>query len=587
MKRKTAVGFAFLLALSLAGCAVSGEGSGYLVSPDETYETVGASQEDYRLTDRDALYEEDDGEVVTMYLTVGKGNKEDGTDHTWTEVNSYPLEYYEENDLEPYKCEAVLQVGDEAGPVDGEFGSADRTANATVSLRGSGASTWQQKSYRIKIKSGSGDWRDQKTISLNKHAADPVRFKNRLAYSLMTKIPQMLSCRTTFVHLYVKDKTQGEDGPFRDYGLYTQVEQVNKTYLRNRGFDSDGQLYKAGRDFDWERHEDVIMAATDENYDKERFEQYLEIGGSEEHEKIMELLDAVNDPDLPIDQVVERYFDQENLYYWMAFHILTGNKDVLEGNYYLYSSRGSDKWYFISWDNDGILKEGYEKLGDTSYDRSWNKGIFPFVDTVLFQRILKNDVCRQALDAAVEDLYAGSLSQEAIQKEIDQYKETVKDYLYVLPDQTYARVSEENYEILADSMAKEAADNYSLYQESKKSPWPFHILDPVSENGKIVLTWEQAYLHGDGEVSYAVDLARDYTLENSLVSAAVNTQRMETDALLPGQYFVRVRALSDGGISQDAYEYYQTEAGPVCHSTLCFYVQEDGSVQAARFGEDG
>ena len=192
MKRKTAVGFAFLLALSLVGCAVSEEGSGYLVSPDETYETVGASQEDYRLTDRDALYEEDDGEVVTMYLTVGKGNKEDGTDHTWTEVNSYPLEYYEENDLEPYKCEAVLQVGDEAGPVDGEFGSADRTANATVSLRGSGASTWQQKSYRIKIKSGSGDWRDQKTISLNKHAADPVRFKNRLAYSLMTKIPQVL-----------------------------------------------------------------------------------------------------------------------------------------------------------------------------------------------------------------------------------------------------------------------------------------------------------------------------------------------------------------------------------------------------------
>ena len=89
------------------------------------------------------------------------------------------------------------------------------------------------------------------------------------------------------------------------------------------------------------------MAATDENYDEERFEQYLEIGGSKEHEKIIELLDAVNDPDLPIDQVVERYFDQENLYYWMAFHILTGNKDVLEGNYYLYSSRGSDKWYFI------------------------------------------------------------------------------------------------------------------------------------------------------------------------------------------------------------------------------------------------
>ena len=76
------------------------------------------------------------------------------------------MSYYEEHSITPYKCEAVLQVGDEAGPVEGEFGYSDRTANATVQLRGEGASRQQQKSYRIKIKDGDGDYNGQKTISL-------------------------------------------------------------------------------------------------------------------------------------------------------------------------------------------------------------------------------------------------------------------------------------------------------------------------------------------------------------------------------------------------------------------------------------
>lgn len=588
MKRKIAGALSFmLLAGSLSGCAVSSGDGGYLVSPDETYETTGDSSDDYQLEDNDALYEdEDDNEVITMYLTVGMGNEEDGTDHTWTEINNHPLEYYEEQGIEPYKCEAVLQIGDEAGPVQGEFGYDDRTANATVQLRGDSASAWQQKSYRIKIKDKSGDWNGQQTISLNKHSADPVRFKNKLAYSLMEEIPQMLSARTTFVHLYVKDKTEGENGLFRDYGLYTQVEQVNKTYLKNRGFDNGGSLYQAGENFDWGRHEDSIVPATDENYDQAKFEQYLEIDGSEEHDKIIELLDAVNNMDNNIEDVVSEYFDSDNLYYWMGFHILMGNKDVLNGNYYLYSSRGSDKWYFISWDNDAILKETYESMNDVNYERSWNKGIFTFADTVLFRRILQNENCRQALDAAVEDLRTDYLTEANIREKIDSCRELTEKYVYALPDQTYARVSEENYDILSDSMAEETADNYTAYKESMESAWPFHILDPVNENGRTALSWEEAYVQDGGEVTYTVEVARDYSFENCIVSTQTTETRCETEALPAGQYFVRVRAFGSDGVSQDAYEYYHTEWGNDIYSTLCFYILDDGTAAAARFSED-
>lgn len=586
MRRKSIL-VTYLLAgaLFLSGCTVSGD-SGVLVSADETYETSGEDPEDYRLEDNKSLYDDDEDGVITMYLTVGKGNEDDGTDHTWTEVNSYPLEYYEKNGINPYRCEAVLQIGDEEGPVNGEFGYSDRTANATVQLRGTGASSWQQKSYRIKIKDGSGDWRDQKTISLNKHVTDPVRFKNKLAYSLMEDIPQMMAARTQFVHLYVKDKTEGEDGLFEDYGLYTQVEQVNKTYLRNRGFDSDGALYQTTSAFDWQRHEDSILASTDADYDKDKFEQYLEVDGSEEHDSMVELLDAVNDESIPISDIVARYFDSDNLYYWMAFHILTGNADVLDGNYYLYNARGQDRWYFISWDNDGILNEGYETLRDESYNRSWKKGIFLYSDTVLFQRILKDASCREDLDQAVEDLSQNYLTEKKVKDKIDTYKEMTEEYVFRLPDRTYARATQDDYEALAESMAGEVEANYAAYQESMSSAWPFHILTPENNGGETVLSWQEAYRFDGGDVSYTVELARDYSFSQHLVQQTTDKTSISVDTLPAGQYFLRVRAEGADEISRDAYESYRTEAGTVCYSTLCFYVQNDGSIVAVEYSED-
>ena len=73
MRRRIAGALSLMmLAGTISGCAVSSSDSGYLVSPDETYETTGDSSDDYQLEDNDALYEdEDDTEVITMYLTVG------------------------------------------------------------------------------------------------------------------------------------------------------------------------------------------------------------------------------------------------------------------------------------------------------------------------------------------------------------------------------------------------------------------------------------------------------------------------------------------------------------------------------------
>ena len=43
------------------------------------------------------MYEnDDDTSVVTMYLTVSKGNSSENTYHTWKEINSYSVYDYED-----------------------------------------------------------------------------------------------------------------------------------------------------------------------------------------------------------------------------------------------------------------------------------------------------------------------------------------------------------------------------------------------------------------------------------------------------------------------------------------------------------
>ena len=584
--RLCAGALALAMTLGLTGCTDPiQEGISTLLSPGETYEKRSAATSLYEVKDNDRLYADLEDGVITMYLTVGQGSGAEGTDHTWTEVNAYPLSYYDELGVEPYKCEALLQVGDEIGPLSGHFGYGELTANATVRLRGQGASEQAQKSYRIDIKSGKGTWEDQKVVVLNKHAADPTKFRNKLAYDLMAEIPAMFSARTWFVHLYVKDRTEGENGQFEDYGLYTAVEQINKRYLKNRGLDSGGNLYKAGT-FDWQRHADGLTLATSPDYDPAAFEALLEVEGDVDHTKLLELLDAVNDESRPIWDVVRKYFSQDNLFYWLAFHILMGDRDAALSNYYLYSPQGSDVWYILSWDNDGILSDAYEQLRDPDYDPSWSHGIFPFVGAKLYERMLKDSQCREALDAAVEDLMSGWLSEDGIDQRAAHYADLIKDLIYHIPDEMYQRVSSTNYERLAAAMADEIGDNYEAYKASLDEPWPFHILAPEAGDDTLTFRWGSSYLYSGDAPIYAVELSRDPNFRDTLAEEELEETELEIDALDQGQYFLRVRAGDGQGRWQDACEYYLTETDRTIHGTLCFYVLADGSVQVNEYIEE-
>lgn len=571
-------------ALLLAACMILSSCISSVIEKNAVSGGGSGTVDDAKVQDSSAVYDSDeDDSVVTMYLTVSQGNETDNTNHTWEDVNSHSVYYYEEKGIDRYAVEGILQVGDENGPVAGAFGYGEFSPNCTVQIRGKTSSRSPQKSYKISIRKNEGYWREQRTISLNKHVYDSTRFRNKLSYDLLKTIPDAFSARTQFVHLYVKDTTENDSkAKFEDYGLYTQVEQINKTYLRNHGLDENGQLYKANM-FEFMRYHDAIKESTDPDYDKTRFEEVLEIKGSDDHSKLIAMLDDLNNYSIPIETTFQKYFDEDNYFTWLAFQLLTGNTDTNSQNFYLYSPQNGSKWYFISWDNDGAWK--YEedivyKAVDSGYN--YTQGVSNYWGCILHQRVLKSETYRQKLNDKMNELRK-LVSRERVESMVKQYSAVTRPYQTRMPDQMYVPRKLAEYDKIMQMIPKEMEYQYAVYQTSLQSPMPFYLGEPEHAAGdKLMFGWDASYDFDGEKLTYTFELAKDYQFKNTISKQQkLQIPQAFTKNLEAGQYFYRVTVQNASGKTQTAMETYQGNDDKKHFGVYCFYVKPDGTIQPA------
>ena len=543
------------------------------------------TQTDIHIRDKNLLYNQyDDTEIVTMYLTVSRGNEAEGTNHTWEEINTYSAYDYDEMGVERYKVAGLLQVGDENGLIAGELGYGQVAPNCTVQIRGQSSSRNPQKNYKISIKDNKGDWRGQTTIALNKHQGDGLRFRNKMAFDMLSDIDELMSLRTTFVRLYVKDTTDGSDEQFEDYGIYTQVEQLNKTALKRHGLDNRGHLYKVNF-CEFYRYEDIIVLKDDPKYDSKKFEELLEVKGDDDHTKLINMLEKVNDYSIPIEQVLEENFDIENIAYWMAFNMMVGNIDTQSRNFYIYSPQNIDRWYILPWDNDGSFKRTeYTILGRIDYEE-WESGISNYWGNVLFQRCLKSEEFRKVLDDAVESLKA-KFTTEYINSYATTYADLLMPLIYEGRDLIYAPLTKDEYTNVVSSISTEIANNYTRYKESLEKPMPFYIGVPQKKDTGYVVEWESSYDFSGEDVTYTFELSTDYNFNHIIVKQSdLVIPTITLPALTEGQYFMRVTSKNESGVTQVAFDYYRLELGKV-YGTKCFYVDKNGAITEDTYIED-
>lgn len=593
--RRKVLGLGVALAGLCAGCAVlpdagsaeSAARSGAATASASTGAEEKAPRTELNgvhLRDNPELYTVyDDSGVVTMYLTVSRGNDSENTNHSWAQINHYSAYDYAAMGVPRYQVNALLQVGDENGPLPGELGYGVEAPNATVQIRGQTSSRNAQKNYKIELKKNKGSWRGQRTIALNKHMGEGLRFRNKMAYDLIKGIDQMMGLRTQFVHLYVKDLTDSSSGVFEDYGLYTQVEQLNKTALKAHGLDSTGQLYKVNF-FEFYRYEDAIKLTTDPTFDQAKFDSYLETKGSSDHSKLIEMLEKLNDESQPMEKLLETYFDVENIAYWMAFQLLTDNVDTQSRNMYLYSPQNSDTWYILDWDNDDMLRRKEHELIRFTDAESWEWGISNYWGNVLFRRCLQTASYREALDTAVQELH-DYLNADRIEEMTAHYRTITEQYIWQMPDMEHLPLTRTQYDMVAKALPEEIEENYQQYPEGYHYPMPFYIGTPSLQNGVLQLSWDTSYDFNAEDISYTVELARDYQFRQMVYREEhVVLPMTQTAAPAAGQYFIRVRATNASGYTQDAFDYYVIDSGKV-YGVKCFYIQPDGTVVEDTYEE--
>lgn len=511
-----------------------------------------------KLIEDKRIYEKDnDTSIETLYVTVLDDLSIEGNDISWYDLNR------DTNRNSTEEVNVIFQAGaaDGSGPHVGEFAYGATEANARISLRGNTTRYASQKSYRIKLFDLTGLWMDQRIINLNKHPYDLTRITNKLSFDLFETLPNITSLRTRFVHLYVKDLSKSSDGntSFVDYGLFTQIEQPNTLFLKSHWLDPYALFYKA-TNFEFFRYPDQLKLKSDADYDKAKFETVLEIKGSEDHSRLLQMLDALNDETIPFKEKFDKYFDRDNYLTWISSNILMDNMDTNSQNFYLYSPLNSNKWFFLPWDYDGAWGE-YDFNSEDRSRSDWQYGISNYWGVTLHKRFFHDPDNVIALGDKIKEL-AKVFNPERINKLIAQYRSVVDPLVSQEPDVKYLPGTLEELEARYNSIAAKPLNTSISFFTDLEKPMPIFLQHIIQGNGDIHFNWSNSYDFQGDDLSYIWELAKDtlftnvIAYENNLKGTSKTISKLDK-----GTYYWRIKIIDSKGNQQIPFDTFRDEQG--------------------------
>lgn len=525
-----------------------------------TSQVASTQQMNEGLIENRSVYDQDvDGSIVHLYVTIVNEENSKLKTTTFSELNLAPSGRNEKG--EDLQAKVIMQEGTAEGPTQGYFGFGETRANGTIELRGESSRRAEQKSYKIRLFESAGYWRDQRNINLSKHKSDMTRVRQKLSFDYFEQMPNMTSLRTQFVQVKIKDLTKkNPDRDFVDYGLFTQIEQPNKTFLQAHGLDRNGNLYKA-IDFEFHRYEDQIKLATDPTYDKKAFEKILEIKGSENHEKLIAMLEDLHNPAINTQDFLDKHFDRENYYTWLASNLLMGNHDTAVHNFYLYSPSNSNKWYFLPWDYDstwGFFEEELKRSPEKGLGQ-WQFGISNYWVSNLHRRIFKDPENVKALNEKVEEV-SKIITKEQTEKYLKSYYPIVSKYVLQLPDLYNLPLDVSYFHKEQALLSGEPERNKKRYYERQENPMPFFMGEPRKEGDRLIFAWDHSYdLQGDDlTYDFAVSYDPAFTKIHAQAKGLTGVQYTINDPG-KGRFFWRVIVRDSKGNVQTAFDRVEPE----------------------------
>lgn len=430
--------------------------------------------------------------------------------------------------------------------------------NATIRVRGNSSRGDLYKSYKIKMNEETQEFKGQSILNLNKHSEDYSKITTKFCTDALAEMENMVSYRTNFMRVWIRDTSvPREEQEFEYYGLFTHIEQPNKSFLEARGLSSEGEMYKA-RDFSFNLSE-KLLDVDDPGYSEDVFEEVLTIREGTSHKKLIQMVKDVNDETQDFQAVFDKYFNEENYLTWLAFSLLVGSDDILNHNFILYSPVNSTTWYFISWDFDSNMQ--YEEVSSNRMPDSLSGGQ-KLNQVVLHRRFFKIPGNLEKLQAKMTELMNTHFTQDKVTAWTNGYIPVIEKTMWMYPDIGLLRSSVPiNRLIPYINGFKSGIDiNYNKFIKAFQYPSPMFVAQPArNEDGSVHLSWDISYSYQGRTVTYKVQLANDYYMKDILYEAD-NIVENSIDAdinLPPGTYYLKVFAVDSEGNEQISLEHYE------------------------------
>lgn len=448
----------------------------------------------------------------------------------------------------------ILEAGQTLDPI-----IPTNVKNATIRVRGNSSRGDTYKSYKVKLEEDAKTFHGLSTFNINKHSEDVMKVSTKMCTDLLVDIPDITSFRTYFFRVWICDASEPADQQkYRYYGLYTDIEQPNKSYLTTRNLSDDAVMYKASN-FSFHMDEN-LKNVTDEGYSQEAFEDVLSIREGTDHTKLLEMLADVNDETRDFQEIFDTYFNEENYLTWLAFNLLTGNDDIINHNFILYSPNNSKTWYFFAWDFDGALHYGdYEsslmKLPDSL------KGGQKLNQNVLYRRYLQLPGSIEKIEKKMQTLLDDYITEEKVNSLLAAYTPVLEETMPLYPDIELLEMPPNELDSYMYGVYDYMESNLEMFRYASQFPRPMFLDKPKQNaNNTVHFSWEPSYSYQGNTITYNLTVADDYDMNHILLEEK-GLAVPEYDSAIsfePGTYYLKVTAVDSKGNEQLNMERYET-----------------------------
>ncbi|MBL4594221.1 MAG: CotH kinase family protein, partial [Flavobacteriales bacterium] len=361
---------------------------------------------------------------------------------------------------------------------------------ARMRIRGDTSRKDPKKSLKIKFDSLLIN-NIPKVVNLNAEYADKTYIRQYLSNKLMQKSGQ-ICFNAEHVKVFV-------NGTF--HGLYLQVENMDKDFLKRNNLSKKGNLYKATKDGACLSVFDNFNAKWEKKTNKKS-----------DHNDLTELIHNLNSvSDNDFHKFVKTTFEYDKLINLLALNMFLSNNSTYYHNYYLYHDLyNTGKWQMIPWDLDKTMSY-YNWMPYTYHKTSseWESDN-PLVERAILCPPMFNDIKKR-----IDELHKSGLNNLALNPIVDSLIAELSD---IIPLDTTDKIeSVKEWKTYANNEKSYFDKHYKLLQQQfNEQPLSFNVfrLDKI-QTDIVTFKWQKSIHPTNKNITYIVSYGTDFLLTDS------------------------------------------------------------------------